>query len=235
MTTKTIFKSITSQSQSVAMIPPLESGDFLSRAEFKRRYQLHPEIKKAELIEGVVIVASPVRIKKHGYLHNDLTTWVGMYQAATPGVRAATTGSVWLAPDETELQPDIFLRLEDGGQSTITEDDYLEGAPELIIEIAASSVSYDMNSKKRVYAQHGVQEYIVAQVYEQKLVWFRLREGEYQPLSIDEEGIIHSEIFPGLQLNPVAFWAGDLATMLQVLQAGLKSPKHADFVKQLSK
>ncbi len=62
----------------------LESGDRLSRVEFERRYRLLPEIKKAELIEGVVYVASPLRYRQHGQPHSDMMTWLGVYRAATP-------------------------------------------------------------------------------------------------------------------------------------------------------
>lgn len=41
-------------------IPPLENGDGLSRAEFERRYDAMPELKKAELLEGIVYMAAPV-------------------------------------------------------------------------------------------------------------------------------------------------------------------------------
>lgn len=51
-----------SKQSSAPSIPPLESGDRLTRAEFERRYEAAPEHFKAELIEGVVYVASPVRI-----------------------------------------------------------------------------------------------------------------------------------------------------------------------------
>src|SRR5687767_3807380 len=62
--------------------PPLNSGDHLSRAEFERRYQAHPEIKKAELIEGVVYLPSPVRHDQHGHPHFNIITWLGLYCAS---------------------------------------------------------------------------------------------------------------------------------------------------------
>ena len=47
-------------------VPPLENGDRLTRDEFERRYEAMPHLKKAELIEGVVYVPSPVRYRHHG-------------------------------------------------------------------------------------------------------------------------------------------------------------------------
>jgi Uma2 family endonuclease len=214
--------------------PPLDTGDRLSRAEFERRYQAHPEIKKAELIEGVVYVPSPTRFEQHGSPHFNIIGWLAAYQAATPGVRGGNNATVRL-DFENEVQPDLLLRLEPDleGQSTITEDDYLEGPPELIIEIAASSASYDMHDKRRVCARSGVKEYLVAQVYEQRLDWFVLVEGVYQPLEPDEKGVLRSQVFPGLWLPAAALWAGDLAAMLETLQAGLASDEHAAFIEQL--
>lgn len=217
-----------------APLPPLESGDRLSRVEFERRYHLHPEIKKAELIEGEVYVASPVHVKKHGNPHFDLVAWAGVYRAATPGVIGSDNATVRLDL-ENEPQPDILLRLEPalGGKSYSTEDDYLEGAPEFVVEVAASSASYDMNKKKRMYARNGVREYLVAQAYEQRVDWFVLRPEGYEALPPDEQGVVRSEVFPGLWLATEAVWQGDLRKMLAVLQEGLASAEHADFVKFL--
>jgi Uma2 family endonuclease len=210
--------------------PPLNAGDFLSRAEFERRYQAHPEIKKAELVEGIVYIPYPVHYEQHGVPHGSLVAWLGVYQASTPYVAGAD--SITLHLDlENELQPDALLRLEPavGGRSQVSADDYLEGPPELIVEVAPSSAAYDLHVKRRVYARNGVPEYLAVQVYEQHLDWFTLREGIYEVLAADESGILRSEIFPGLWLSTEAFWAGDLAAILGVLQEGLASPEHALF------
>ncbi len=217
-------------------LPPLNSGDRLSRAEFERRYQAHPEIKKAELIEGVVYVPSPIHHKQHGKPHAQIITWLGTFVASTPGTDLSDNATVQL-DFENELQPDALLRLESefGGRSNSTKDDYLEGPPELIVEIAASSASYDMHDKRRVYARSGAPEYLVVQMYEKRVAWFVLREGVYQLLEPDEKGILCSETFPGLWLSAATLWSGDLATMLMVLQQGLASPEHAAFGEQLQR
>ncbi len=214
--------------------PPLNPGDHLSRAEFERRYHAHPEIKKAELIEGVVYMPSPIRHNTHSRPHFWMATWLGTYLAATPGIDGGDNATIRLS-FENEVQPDIFLRLEPehGGNSHVTEDDYLEGPPELVVEVSASSASYDLHAKRRVYARSGVQEYVAIQMYEGHLDWFILREGSYETLRADEEGIVRSETFPGLWLDGLAFWEGDLAAMLDTLQEGLASQEHADFVARL--
>ncbi len=216
-------------------VPPLESGDRLTRLEFERRYQAMPQIKKAELIEGVVYVASPVRIANHGRPHAQIIGWLMVYSAATPGVDLADNATVRLDIDN-EPQPDALLRLEPevGGNSRISEDDYLEGAPELIVEIAASSASYDLNDKLNAYRRNGVKEYIVWQIYENRLNWFSLEEGKYVNLQPNVTGVIRSHLFPGLWLSVTALLEGNSAEVLAVLQQGLQTPEHQAFVKRLS-
>ncbi len=218
----------------VTQLLPLENGDRLTRREFERRYAAMPEIKKAELIEGVVYVASPVRFEPHAEPHSSIIGWLWVYRAATPGVRLGDNATVRLDMDN-EPQPDALLRLEPsaGGQSRIDADGYVEGAPELIAEVAASSASYDLRDKLRTYRRNQVQEYLVWQIYENRLDWFRLREGEYVLLEPDAAGVVRSEVFPGLWLSVPALLAGDLAAVLAVLQQGLATPERGAFAAQL--
>lgn len=218
----------------ITNIPPLESGDRLTRAEFERRYQAMSKTQKAELIEGVVYMASPVRATQHARPHAQIVGWMVAYSAATPGVDVQDNATVRLDADN-EPQPDALLRLEPqvGGNSRISDDDYIEGAPELIAEIAASSAAYDLNDKLNAYRRNGVQEYIVWQIYENRLDWFRLQEGRYILLAADDVGIIRSQIFPGLWLAVDSLRQGGLAQVLAVLQQGLQTPEHRVFVENL--
>jgi len=217
------------------IVPPLESGDRLTRHEFERRYDAMPHVKKAELIEGVVYVPSPAR-HRHSEAHGIVVGWLGIYCAATPGVHAADNATVRMDLDN-EPQPDALLRLDEarGGRSRISEDDYVEGAPELIAEITAASASYDLHDKLNAYRRNGVQEYLVWRVYDQELDWFSLQEGQYVPLGSDEEGVIHSRVFPGLRLHVTAMLKEDLAQVLAELQKGLGSDEHRAFVEQLTR
>jgi Uma2 family endonuclease len=211
---------------------PLESGDRLTRDEFERRYAAMPEVKKAELVEGVVYLASPVRVKSHGQPHCDLITWLGTYRALTPGVMGCDNTTVRLDADN-EPQPDILLRIDEGGRSRISSDDYIEGPPELIVEIAASSASYDLHDKKHAYRRNGVQEYIVWQASPPSVVWFALQAGEYVALTPDAAGILRSQVFPGLWLNVEALVSGNLAQVLETLNEGISHSSHQAFVEQL--
>ncbi len=214
---------------------PLENGARLTRAEFERRYEAMPHLKKAELIEGVVYMPSPVHHTVHSRPHAYIIGWLVHYCSATPNIDLGDNATVRLDADN-EVQPDALLRIEFevGGTSRISDDDYIEGAPELIVEIAASSESYDLHDKKKVYRRNGVQEYIVWRVYEKALDWFRLEEGAYHRLEPDEAGILRSQVFPGLHLDVEALLAGDLATVLAVLRAGVATEEHAAFVENLT-
>jgi Uma2 family endonuclease len=215
-------------------VPPLENGDVLTRAEFERRYEAMPHLKKAELIEGVVYVPSPARHRSHGHQHAHLINWLGHYEAHTPGVEASGNATVRLDLDN-EPQPDALLFIDPacGGQARIDADGYIEGGPELVAEVAASSASYDLHAKLRVYRRNGVREYIVWRVLDREIDWFVLRAGQYERLSLDAAGLYRSEVFPGLWLDPTALLRGDLATVLAVAQRGPATPKHAAFAARL--
>ncbi|MBD2195298.1 MULTISPECIES: Uma2 family endonuclease [Calothrix] len=221
--------------QTPALIPHLESGDRLSRYEFERRYQAMPKHKKAELIEGVVYLASPLRFQSHAEPHGKIVIWLGTYQISTPGIKLGIEPTVRLDQDN-EPQPDAVLLIEPslGGKSRLTTDDYIEGAPELVIEIAASSAAYDLHDKKKAYRRNGIQEYIVWQMLENRLDWFALNESEYVPLEPNAEGILQSQVMPGLWLAVSALMAGDMSQVMAVLQAGLNSPEHIEFITRLA-
>ena len=214
------------------LLPPLENGDRLTRAEFERRYEAMPRVKKAELVEGIVYVPSPVRYTQHGRPNADIDVWLGNYRVATPGVMAVGNTTVRLDFDN-EPQPDVLLRLEHGGRSEIGPDGYVEGPPELVVEVAASSASYDLHDKLRAYRRNGVQEYVVWRVLDAAVDWLILREGSYEKLEPDEAGILRSAVFPGLWLNVTALLTGDMTAVLSTLQQGLASPEHAAFVARL--
>jgi Uma2 family endonuclease len=218
----------------VELVPELENGDRLTRAEFERRYEAMPELKKAELIEGVVYMPSPVRQRRHSRPHLHLCTWLGYYEAGTPGVEGGDNGSIRLDLDN-EPQPDAFLFIqpECGGQARISSDDYVEGAPDMVAEVASSSASYDLGVKLQVYRRNGVREYVVWRVLDRQIDWFVLREGRYESMALSADGLYRSTVFPGLWLDPVALRDHDLARVLAVVQEGLNTAEHADFVARL--
>ena len=198
-------------------IPPLENGDRLTRSEFERRYDAMPDLKKAELIDGVVHMPPPVSWDGHATPHFDLITWLGLYRIATPGLKGGDNGSIRLDLDNMP-QPDAFLLIlpRVGGHARISDDDYVEGGPELVAEVASSPVSYDLHGKLDVYRRHQVREYVVWKTRDRSVAWFALREGRYEPLLPGLDGIIRSEVFPGLWLDPAALIRGDMPTVARV-------------------
>lgn len=220
------------QTNSTDQIPLLENGDRLTRPEFERRYQGLPQVKKAELIEGIVYMPSPVRARRHARPHAMIMTWLGTYWTATPGVELYDNPTVRLDLDN-EPQPDAVLCI-DGGTSRLDEDDYIEGSPELIVEVAASSASKDLHDKLRAYRRNGVQEYLVWQIEAQRIVWFLLQSGEYVNLEADNQAIIRSQVFPGLWLDTSALLQNNLVAILTCLQQGLQTEEHAAFQQQLA-
>jgi Uma2 family endonuclease len=214
-----------------ADLPELHSGDRMTRVEFHRIYEQMPPDFKAELIGGIVYVASPLR-RRHGTDHLPLATLFYLYRLSTPGVEAGDNATVLLGEEE-EPQPDLYLRLlpEHGGQSRTTPDDYVEGAPELVAEIAHSSRAIDLHGKRRDYTRSGVREYLVCCVRERQLRWFDLRAD--QELAPDADGIIRARNFPGLWID-VESVLNDDPRMLAVLQQGLATPEHATFVRALA-
>ena len=207
--------------------PLLQAGDRLSREEFERRYNRMPHVKKAELIEGIVYMPSPVRATKHGKPHINLAAWLAAYVLDTPGVDAFDNSSVRLDLDN-EPQPDLVLiKLPaKGGQARISEDDYIEGAPELAVEIVGSSRAYDLHQKKGGYRRNGVRECLAWITDENRLVWWELREGEYQEITPEAGGLLKSRVFPGLSLDAEALLRGDMKAVLATLRRGLESKEH---------
>lgn len=213
---------------------PLRAGDHLASAEFERRYEAMPGLKKAELIEGVVYLPSPVSTEDHAAPHFDLIGWLAIYKALTPGVQGGDNGTLRLDLDNVP-QPDAFLRIlpSHGGQSQTSDDGYVVRAPELAGEVAASSVSYDLHDKLDAYRRNGVQEYVVWRVLDRQIDWFVLRDGRYEPLTPTADGWYRSEVFPGLWLDAAALLKGDLARVFEVVQAGASTPEHGAFVRHL--
>ena len=218
-----------------APIPPLRDGDRLTVAEFERRYESMPHVKKAELIEGVVHMPSPVRFQSHGAPHISFSAWLATYMAYTPGVEAGDNSTVRLRVGENEPQPDCCLRISEacGGQSRVDEDDYLEGSPEWMGEVSASSAKIDYQKKLPVYEKNGVLEYVIWRVEDEAIDWFVLKRGKYQPQALTKDGLYKSKTFPGLWLDVAAMISGNLAKVIEVVQKGISSPDHKRFVAKL--
>ncbi|HEY7424946.1 MAG TPA: Uma2 family endonuclease [Gemmataceae bacterium] len=215
-------------------LPPLVNGERLDQKTFHARYEAMPKHVRAELIGGIVHMPSPLKFP-HARMHGRVMHWLCEYEDATPGTEVYDNATAILG-EESEPQPDAYLIIspEKGGQTRMNEEEYLEGAPELIVEVALSSEPVDLHAKKDDYEGAGAREYMVIALRQNRVFWFVSRNGRFEELAPGSEGIYRSEVFPGLWLDPAALLRRDAARIREVLQQGLASPEHTAFVAQLA-
>lgn len=214
--------------------PLLDTGYHLTQAEFHRRYELMPAVKRAELIEGIVFMSSPLS-KAHSDANAQVLGWLVAYAAETPGVESGVGASVILDHDN-EYQPDAHLLIapKHGGQTSLSDGKYVKGAPELVVEVSLSSLAHDLHEKRSVYRRSGVREYLVWALPDAELHWFDFTSGESERLVPNRSGLLCSRVFPGLWLDAAALLASDMKKVLSVVRRGLASAGHTAFVKKLS-
>jgi Uma2 family endonuclease len=214
------------------LTPPLREDERLTRDEFLRRWEAMPDLKWAELIDGIVHMPSPISTP-HGDYHGRMFAWLAYYVADTCGCRLlpATT---WLMSEDSAPQPDIALciRPERGGQSR-EEGIYSAGAPELIVEISHTTITRDAGVKLRLYERNGVKEYLIVRPEMKQVIWRELSQNKYLEIAPGADGILRSRVFPGLWLETRALWDGNYAGLAAIVQQGLATPEHAEFVRKL--
>lgn len=214
-------------------LPRVEAGDHLDQATFHARYKAMPPRFHAELIGGVVIVPSPL-LPEHGEYHALVMGWLTHYWINTPGTVARDNATVILGPT-SEPQPDCVLLIDPacGGQTGFSDDGYATGPPELIVEVASSSESIDLNAKLRDYQQAGVLEYIVVVIRRGVIRRFVLQGETYQETPADDHGMFRSTVFPGLWLDIEALLQLDGRRVMDAVRQGMATPEHAVFVQRL--
>jgi len=161
----------------VATATELVTGERMTVEEFLHRWEELPDLKNAELIDGVVHVSSPVS-REHGSLDTLVHLWLAYYAQATPGCGAGNN-STWLMLDSAP-QPDAYLRILPayGGQSSDGRL-YSTGAPELAVEICLTTTEVDFGPKRKLYQRAGVREYITIETFRKGIVWRMLVDGVY--------------------------------------------------------
>lgn len=219
-------------SAAISLPPVLREGDRLTAREFLRRWEAMPDLKHAELIDGIVFMPSPVSYS-HGTSHAAFGAWVWLYADRTPGCETASEATWVMAPNNVP-QPDASLRIlpERGGQSHDTGD-YVGGAPELIVEVSGSSSSRDLGVKLDLYRRSGVREYLTILLKPRQVIWRHLVRNRYKEVAPDEDGLLRSRVFPGLWLDPAAVWDAKRSVRTAV-ELGVQSPEHAAFVRRLA-
>ena len=212
---------------------PLVEGDRLDQPEFHRRYQAMPTGTRAELIQGVVRMPSPVS-PEHADAAGKAVFWLNLYESRTPGVQTLD-GPTVILDRKGEPQPDALLRIrpEFGGR-TGTERGFLQGAPELVVEVAKATRYHDLGPKLEDYERAGVQEYLVRALDPDQVIWHELHLGRMAVVAQGADGLYRSKVFPGLWLEPRALLSNDLAGLIEALERGLASPEHDEFVRRLA-
>jgi Uma2 family endonuclease len=213
-------------------IAPLVAGDTLSRAEFLRRWEAMPEIKYAELIGGIVYMPSPAT-NDHSVYHCSVDGWLNVYAAFTPGCQSGGSGTWLMLQDAPQPDGHLWILPEYGGQAR-RQGKFPKGAPELAAEVSLSSTAYDLHQKLELYQEAGVQEYLVILLREREIRWHRLRRRRYVLIRPARDGLLRSEVFPGLWLDGEAFLADKMSQVYETLQKGLRSAAHAEFVQNLA-
>jgi Uma2 family endonuclease len=218
-----------------ARVPPLENGDRLDQKTFHERYESMEDHVRAELIGGIVYMASPQKLP-HSRTTKVVGHWLTVYEGDTPGTESFPELTSILGPD-SEPQPDhcLIILPEYGGQTRVNKKRYLVGAPELIVETAETTESRDLHQKKGDYENAGVREYVVIALRSQQVFWFKLRGRKFADTRAGSDGVFRSGVFPGLWLDAAAILRGDRKRVLEVVRAGLVTPEHQAFVQKLGK
>lgn len=229
-----IMTSAERRTSPMRTLPPLKEGDRLDQKTFHERYEAMPEHVRAELIGGIVYMASPQKLP-HGRTNRLVGRWIIEYEEATPGTESLP-GVTDIMGTASEPEPDEALLIlpEYGGQTWENKKGYLCGAPELIVETSSTTERRDLHAKKADYQKAGVREYVVAALRSQKVFWFTLQRGKYQETKPDADGIYRSKVFPGLWLDPGALLRRDRKKLLAVLRRGIASKEHQAFVHKLA-
>lgn len=215
--------------------PLLFSGQRLDREEFYRRVDEFVarggDPRGIERLEQRVQMPQPIPLTFHGEPLGHMVAWLGHYVAATRGCQGSGSATLVLDADN-DPEPDCVLRIrpEYGGESRTDRSGYVDGAPELVVEVADSTAVTDLQLKFEIYRRNGVLEYLVWETIAEDFYWFVLQEVEYHRVSPDADGVISSRVYPGLWLDVTALLRGDLARVLAMVQQGVASAEHAEFV-----
>jgi Uma2 family endonuclease len=175
----------------------LAEGQHLDQPTFHSLYEAMPPGTRAELINGVVYMPSPVGLA-HGIALVPVIVWLDYYAEQTPGLQVmynATTIPGW----KSEPQPDGLLRIlpEYGGQ-TRDEKGFVHGAPELVVEVAKATRYVDLGPELADYEHAGVREYVVHASDPDEIVWFGLVQGIFVQRLLGGDGLYRSTVVPGL-------------------------------------
>lgn len=213
-------------------LPPLIAGQRLDRATFHERYAAMPPRTRAELIGGIVHMPSPLGYE-HGDRDSEVSDWLGHYKRYTKGIEKPLNATTQLG-DYGEHQPDCQLIIPgDLGGQTRFVGSFIVGPPELIVEIGKTTRETDLGATKDDYERAGVLEYLFVGIDPDEVLWFIRRDGRFVEMEAGADGLLRSEVFPGLWLDPAALLARDMDAVYVALDRGIATPEHAAFAARL--
>ncbi len=176
-----------------------------------------PEGMKADLIEGVIFVASPDNIH-----HYDINSWyhailrnflrVRKIKGRLFGYRIA-----FRLGEEDGPEPDVAYLIPKHCQRI--RKTFIDGPPDHALEIVSpDSVGRDYQKKRLQYERAGVKEYWIIDPLEERMTCYRLgKNGKYKEVR-PRDGMIHSQVIPGFWVKPAWFWLTPLPDEDEVLR-----------------
>ncbi len=187
---------------------PHSFGDFL---------ELVAEDQKADLIDGVIYMASPENIE-----HNELLEWLteilGPYVRARKLGRLTTSRVAYRLATHVAPEPDIAFVA--ASRLHILKGGYVDGPPDLAVEfVSPESVERDYELKRSRYEQAGVREYWIIDPDEKRATFLALGpDGKFaETPPVDSR--FHSRVLPGFSLDARWFWQRPLPETLPIIQA----------------
>jgi hypothetical protein len=219
----------------MTIAPPLADGQLVSLEEFEQRFDATPDLKHAELLDGVAYLRHDGRAFA-GSCRAALIGWLGVYSASTRFLLPGAHGHVAL-DDRNELQPDAILavRPEAGGTVVLDATGVVRSAPDFAADVFTTTNATLLPKRIAAHERGGTLEYLVWYAEHKCVDWLVRERGEFVAMNPDPaDGLLKSVAFPGLWLDATALLNGDLDTVLAALQRGLASAEHKAFVSQLA-
>jgi Uma2 family endonuclease len=182
---------------------------------FEEFCELVRDHEKADLIDGVIYMASPENLGAH-----DLFRW--LYRLIGDFVEELDAGEVFGSRVAFRLaerqapEPDLAVVRKD--RLHLKQRNFFNGPPDLAIEIVSpDSVERDYHQKREQYRRARIPEYWIIDELEQRVTLLRLtRTGGYREVQ-PRRGALHSKALPGFWLRLAWLWQDPLPKKSKVL------------------
>ena len=175
--------------------------DYMTDEEF---FEISPDDRKAELIDGEMIVTSPaseMHESVFAFLFHILTSFVTERDL---GIVRGSRTAMRLSEKEV-YEPDMLFVAKE--RLSLVHDNYIDGLADLVVEILSRSTAYfDRGHKLANCALAGVREVWLIDPGKRIAEFYRLIGARYEPITLDTEGVFHSQAVPGFWLRTAWLW-----------------------------